>query len=66
MNLSQVRNLKDGDKIKYSGSLPKLTEGKIYEVILTEIGPYIVDDRGLGIRIADQIPLEMCFSKVEE
>ena len=49
MNLSQLRELKTGDKIIYEG--PALTKDKLYTVRETSVGRTILDDNGLGIHL---------------
>ena len=61
MNLSEVRNLRDGQPVTFVFPLPVFTQGKAYRVRKTNIGAYITDDNGMGIPLANKLYLEMCF-----
>lgn len=63
MNLSQVKKVKNGDKVVFINLFPAFTEGKEYE-IYNEC--WIKDDNGMGIYIDRRIHLEHCFEKKEE
>ncbi|KKL70911.1 hypothetical protein LCGC14_2100240 [marine sediment metagenome] len=49
MNLSQVRELKDGDKVKFIIPFPAFKTGREYEVRKFDDGEaYVYDDNGKG------------------
>lgn len=60
MNLSQLCELKDGDKI-VCRHLPAFTVGKSYIVKMTSVGRMITDDNGIGRYLFD---MERFFEKV--
>jgi hypothetical protein len=64
MNLSQVAKLKNGDKVKLVSMPFALTLGKSYATRETNVGMYITDDNGMGIRVGSTIHLEMHFQVV--
>lgn len=59
MNLSQLRELKDGDKIVCK-HLPAFTYGKIYIVTGASVRAMVDDDNGAGRFLAD---IEYLFEK---
>ncbi len=61
MNLSQLRELKDGDKI-VCRNLPAFTDGKTYTVRKTSIGRIVTDDKGIGRYLSG---IEHLFEKVD-
>lgn len=64
MNLSQVRELKTGNMVKFTNKPFNLTVGKIYTIKKTGVGRIIFDDKGFGIPLASIINLEIYFEKV--
>lgn len=62
MNLSQLCELKNGDKIVCK-QLPAFTTGKTYTVIKTPIGAMVDDDNGIGRYLFD---MEHFFEKVAD
>ncbi len=61
MNLSQLRKLKDGDKI-ICRHLPAFADGKTYTVRKTFIGRIVTDDKGVGRYLSRIVHL---FEKVD-
>ena len=46
MNLSALKELKEGDKIIFTIPFPPFTVGKEYSVFETEVGKTVCDDTG--------------------
>jgi len=53
MNLTELRTLKDGDKVVYTEP-KRFTTGKEYEVKITPVGRVVIDDNGTGQFLADK------------
>ena len=53
MNLSQLKELKDGQEVTFTNPFPSFTEGKKYKVRDTGAGKMVYDDNGIGVYLAD-------------
>ena len=66
MNLSEVRELNDGDVITFEIPFTKFTKGRKYVVKKTSLGKYIIDDNGLGVPLASTFHLENYFVTINK
>jgi hypothetical protein len=53
MNLSQLRQINDGEKVRFAYPFPPFTEDKEYSVRDTKTGRMVYDDNGLGRYLFD-------------
>ena len=63
MNLSQVRELKDGDKIKFTIPFPAFKTGKEYTVKMFGEEAWVYDDNGRGYPMVHTIYCNCHFER---
>ena len=61
MKPSQIKNMKDGDKIKLARALPAFTKGRKYRVQVKGGTVYVVDDVGERYTLNRRLSLEQYF-----